>query len=876
VRAMNKHAYDCDHDPILSKARTRGSGSLLGLKREILGLLAIAAVMIATVSLSSCAGVTSAAGGGGGTNPGTPGTGILSPNSTSLNFGSVAVGTSKAQSVSVTNTGTASVDVSQATASGSGFSIMSGNSPTTVAVGQSVTVQVQFAPQAAGPATGNLSVMSNAPNTPLTVALSGTGAQGGLTISPASLSFNNIVVGQSSTQNATLTNGGNASITLTAAQSSGAGFSVTGLSLPLTLNAGQSAAFGVQFRPTSASVISGSVSFTDNAAGSPQTLTLSASAVNASSTLSANPGTVNFSNVLVGNTNAQTVSLTNSGTAAVTISLVNTTGTGFSVSGVTAGQQIAAGASASFTATFAPTSAGAASGSVTISSNATDSAVSVAFSGTGTQGSLAANPSSVNFGSVLVGSNKPVSVTLSNPGSAPVSVTAASITGTGFTLAGLAAQTLNPGQTSSFTVTFTPGSAGSASGTVSITSNAPGSPLRVDLSGSGTATAAQMSINPPALAFNSVAVGSSTTQTVTVNNTGNAALNITAAGISGSGYTTNLSAPVTIGAGAMSTFTVTYAPTSEGSASGSVSLTSNAPGSPATIGLSGTGLQAQPAANPTTASFSSVAVGSSNSQPITLRNNGNTTLTISQVTVTGSGFSVTGISTSTTIGAGASGTFNAVFTPTSGGSVNGSVVLTTNGAPSQLTITLSGTGAATTQSLSFSPATLNFGTVAAGQSSSLPTVLTNTGNSNVTISGVTVSGTGFSGSGIGSGLILTPGQTATLTVQFAPTATGVDNGTVGISSNATNSPAVSLSGSSHSAALSWAASRSTVNGYNVYRATSSGAYGGSPLNSSPVPGTAFTDPTVIGGQTYYYVVRSVESGVESINSGEVQAVIPTP
>jgi len=756
---------------------------------------------------------------------------------------------------------------------------MSGNSSSVVAIGQAVTVQIQFAPQATGAASGSLSVMSNAPNAPLTVSLAGVATQAALSISPASLSFNNIVVGQTSTQSVTLTNNGNASLTLTAAKLTGAGFGTTGLSLPVTLNAGQGTSFNVQFAPTTTNASSGSIAFTDNATGSPQTLTMSGSAVNPSSTLSANPGTINFSNVVVGNTGTQTVSLNNTGGAAVTITQVSPAGTGFGVTGVTVGQTIAAGSSISFAATFTPTAAGVASGSVTINSNASDSTVSVALAGTGTQGSLAANPSSVNFGSVLVGSNGSVSVTISNPGTAALSITGATIAGAGFSMTSLPPQSLNPGQATSFTATLTPTSAGSPTGTVSIVSNAPGSPLKINLSGSVPAAQAQISISPSALAFNTVAVGSSATQNFTLTNTGNAALNITAAGITGSGYTTNLSAPATIAPGANSTFTVTYAPTSEGSASGSVSLTSNAPGSPEAITLSGTGLQAQPAANPTSTTFANVAVGNSNSQPITLKNNGNTTLTFSQVSVTGSssGFSVTGISTTTTIAAGASTTFNAVFTPTLAGTVSGSVVLTTNGAPSQLTVALSGTGAASTQQLGASPATLSFGSVPAGQSASLTTTLTNTGNSNVNITGVTASGTGFSASGIGSGLVLTPGQTATLTVQFAPTTTGTDAGSVSVASNATNSVAISLSGSSHAVTLFWNASTTSgVTGYNVYRGTSPGAYGTTPLNASLLPATTYVDPSVSAGQTYYYVVQAVDPGGASPDSSSIQAAIPTP
>ena len=89
--------------------------------------------------------------------------------------------------------------------------------------------------------------------------------------------------------------------------------------------------------------------------------------------------------------------------------------------------------------------------------------------------------------------------------------------------------------------------------------------------------------------------------------------------------------------------------------------------------------------------------------------------------------------------------------------------------------------------LSSSPASLSFGNVGTGTSSTLAVTLTSSGNSSVTISNVSISG-GFSASGVSVGTILTPGKTATLNVTFIPAAIGSVTGSVTITSNATNSP----------------------------------------------------------------------------------------
>jgi hypothetical protein len=188
---------------------------------------------------------------------------------------------------------------------------------------------------------------------------------------------------------------------------------------------------------------------------------------------------------------------------------------------------------------------------------------------------------------------------------------------------------------------------------------------------------------------------------------------------------------------------------------------------------------------------------------------------------------------------------------------------------------------ATPALLNSSATSLAFANVNIGSSSILGVTFTNAENSRVTISNVSISGAGFSASGVPTGQILAPGQTATLDVTFTPVATASVAGAVTLTSNATNSPAtISLSGTgvqpgSHSVTLNWAASTSVVAGYNVYRSTTSGGpY--AKLNSTLITTTQYADSTVQAGQTYFYVVTSVDSSsVQSAFSNAVSATIPT-
>jgi hypothetical protein len=190
------------------------------------------------------------------------------------------------------------------------------------------------------------------------------------------------------------------------------------------------------------------------------------------------------------------------------------------------------------------------------------------------------------------------------------------------------------------------------------------------------------------------------------------------------------------------------------------------------------------------------------------------------------------------------------------------------------------TVAGSPSTLTANVSSLNFGSTGLASSAQRSVTLTNTGSSSVTISGVSVSGAGFTAGGSASGLTVSPNQTATVSATFTPFTIGSLAGSLTITSNAVNSPVtIALSGtgvssSTHSVALSWTASSSSVAGYNVYVSPSSaGPY--SLLNSSPVPNTSYVDTNVLAGDTYYFRITSVSTSYqESAPSATVQAVIP--
>lgn len=338
--------------------------------------------------------------------------------------------------------------------------------------------------------------------------------------------------------------------------------------------------------------------------------------------------------------------------------------------------------------------------------------------------------------------------------------------------------------------------------------------------------------------------------------------------------------PATLNPTQSVTFTVTFAPAAAGAVNGTLAIVSNASNSPLNIGLSGTGvLPGQLSANPANLAFGNVQVGSSSNLSETLSNTGGVAITISQANVSGTGYSISGLTLPTTLNPTQSVTFTATFAPTAAGSASGTLAIISDASNSPLNIALSGTGTTPGQ-LGVSPATLNFGNVVVGANGALSGSVTATGAS-VTISSASANSSEFALSGITLPKTLGAGQSATFTVTFTPNAAGTANASLTFASDATNAPTVeTLTGNGqapppHWVDLSWNTSTGAV-GYNIYRRTPTGAYS-SPLNSTLISTTADTDNTVAAGQIYFYVATAVDgNGVESGHSNEIQVTIPTP
>ncbi len=526
---------------------------------------------------------------------------------------------------------------------------------------------------------------------------SNSGGAGVFSLNPAKVTFGSVDVGSNQKTTVTISNSGTADLIVNQATLSGAGFAMSNLALPLTLHAGNSTSASLTFAPPSSGSFSGSVTFATTGAAGSVSLPLSGTGVTAGNLVAA-PTSLAFGSITVGTSTSQSETITNTGGSSVTISQATVSGAGLSLSGLSLPVTLASNQSVTFKIVFAPTTAGAVSGNLAITSDA--NSLNVGLSGTGAAGgSLVANPSSVSFGSVTVGSNKTVAVAVSNSGASSVTVSGASISGTGFSFTGpTLPASLASGQSATFNVKFAPGSAGTASGALTIASNATN--LSVPLSGSGVAPGS-LSANPTSLAFGNIQVGGTSSKSETVTNTGGATVTLSQANVTGAGYSVSgLTLPTTLAASQSVTFTVTFAPTAAGTVNGNLSLVSDASNSPLGIALSGTGTTpGQLSLTPSSLSFGNVTVGSSAALNGTLTAS-SAAVTISSASTTSSEFVLAGITLPTTLTAGQSAGFKVTFSPQATGTATASLTFTSNATNGPTTQSLSGSGTAAAHSVS--------------------------------------------------------------------------------------------------------------------------------------------------------------------------------
>lgn len=591
-------------------------------------------------------------------------------------------------------------------------------------------------------------------------------------LSPASLTFSAQAVGTSSAlQRVTLTNIGTAPMQISGVSAS-AGFAATDTCSGTTLNVNTTCSINVLFAPTTAGTISGTVQIIANVTGGYASVPLTGTATGVANVV-LTPNAISFGDVAVNTTSAtQIVAVSNTGSGSATLSTPALT-TDFAVQASTCGTTLSAGSTCTLSIVYAPTSTGANSGTLTLRDALATHTVSLSGNGVGTPNVV--YPSSpVIFHDMPVTTSSVVLFTISNTGTASSPLSTPLLTGD-FSVYGNTCDTvLFAGRSCVLSLRFTPTTTGLRTGTMTIVDAA--GPHVFALQAYGLT---QLSLTmPQELTFATTEVNStSASQNLTVTNVSPGILYFQPLQVYGDFAVTANTCNVTAGVarGATCTLTITFAPTADGPRTGFVTLTATLAGVAGTTLLSGTAHgTASVSVTPSSLAFGTTDIGSTSpAQLVQISNPGTAALALTSQAITlDASFRIASSTCGTSLAAGASCALGLTFAPSTSGAHTGMLSLTD--ALGTHTVALSGT-AQGTASVTLAPASIDFGSTALGQTLSRTVSVSNTGTAAATLSAPAITGD-FRIASSTCGTSLASNASCTLSVVFAPTATGIRSG----------------------------------------------------------------------------------------------------
>ncbi len=429
-----------------------------------------------------------------------------------LRFGQVTSGQTAIQTLTLTNSGTTAVTVHRITTEPPFY--VASTCGTALAAAQSCGVTVTYAPvnQVAAGAppttaradTGTLLLESDAASSPQVVDLAGSAAAvsvaspanlsviSSFLLSNAALTFGHVTVGNASAaQTVTLTNVGTTTLHVLGLGTS-ADFTATSAACDAVLPAA-ACTLTVRFTPSNTlfgTTRSSTLEISSDAAVALDFLTLVGVADPPSLTLA--PATLDFGTVNVGSSDLLLATLANGTAQPVTLLAIGATGDFSAASGTcpSAGGVLASGTSCTLSVLFAPSAAGARTGTLSVTTSATTLPLSAALTGTATLARLQVTPGALAFGSVAVGATANLTLTLLNTGSATVTNIATAITGAAaaadfIITVPCSVAALAPNQGCTAVVSFSPSAASSRTATLTIASSDPFSPAVIPLTGIG-------------------------------------------------------------------------------------------------------------------------------------------------------------------------------------------------------------------------------------------------------------------------------------------------------------------------------------------------------------------------------------------------------
>lgn len=580
---------------------------------------------------------------------------------------------------------------------------------------------------------------------------------------------------------------------------------VTGLTATFSQNPieGGSGTSVLTITSTDGSTPAGTYSITVIANSGNLTRTVTLEVVVPGSSLLYSTAGLSFPSTPVGTTSsALTVTITNKGTTSVKFTSYTIDTPVFAISANTcpaSGSSLKAGKNCTISVTFTPSGGTGFTGSLTVVDGDVTSPQVVNLSGIGTANpGVTLSTTNLLFGDVLEDSSSTMQLTLTNSGTGNLTISSVKINGLDssmFTETNNCPSSVLPNGSCTFNVTFTPTNTKPDSATLTINDNA--NPGRQTVTLNGTGAIPRVSFTPNVLSFGSVAVHTGSVMTDTVTNAGLVPLTITKIALTGSNTTyykqsdTCPRGPNTLAVGATCVVTVTFTPTTTGGLNSALTITDNVSSGSSTLNLTGSGKYPAASFTPTKLAFGDVAVNTSSVMTDTITNTGIVPLTITKIALTGSNTTYYKESDNcprspSTLASGATCVATITFTPTTTGGLNSTLTVTDNTSAGTNNLSLTGTGKYPT--VSFTPPSLQFGSVALHTSESLTDTITNTGDVPLSISHIQLTGSNTkyytkTDNCPRSPSTLAAGATCTVTVTFTPTVSGSLNSTLTLTDN---------------------------------------------------------------------------------------------
>ena len=408
--------------------------------------------------------------------------------------------------------------------------------------------------------------------------------------------------------------------------------------------------------------------------------------------MSVNPVSLTFAVQQIATASApQTVTVTNTGNAVLTVSQVAATGD-FVATNRCVGMTVVAGSTCTVQVKFLPTATGARAGVLTVYGNVSGGQVTVALAGTGAPpAAIVPNPLLLSFAATAVGATSAAqNITISNTGGVSATVQVPVVMGDFRISANTCGSSLAAGVGCTVSVVFVPTGAGVRSGSLTVTDDA--GVQVVSLTGTGT-LAATDALTPGSLTFGVQQLNTtSAAQVVTLTNTGDVVLTLLAAQISSGDFAVVNGCGNSLNGHASCALGVSFVPKSVGAGVGVLSVSDQY--RVQTVALNGTGVSPPGVSLSPLGGlgFGVIGVGLSGAtQVVTLTNNGGLQLAVSSVGVTGD-FAVSSSTCGVSVAAGTSCTMQMVFVPAAAGVRAGTLTVVDNAAGSPHTMALTGTG----------------------------------------------------------------------------------------------------------------------------------------------------------------------------------------